>query len=361
MRHLSEGTLRRLLDEPDGVADADREHVAGCPTCLSGLSAAREDAAVTGAALDVDLSTDVDEGWRRLSRAAVDDGRRRPAPAAPARRWRARLRSPVVAALGVAALLAGASAAAAADWLQIFRAEQTAPVAVTQADLVRLPNLSAYGELEVIAKPDVREIADADTAEELSGLSVPRVDELPRGVTGDPAFQVGDEASLVFTFSAEKAEAVAADVGETLPPPPPGLDGSRFRLVVGPGVAMVWSSAQGLPGLVVGRAVAPTAYSSGIPFETARDYLLSLPGLSDDLASQLRSFSGDGTTLPLPVPAEEVTTSTAEVDGVTATVVTSRDRTIAGVVWVNDGVVNAVAGSLSSDEVLSVARGLRPR
>jgi hypothetical protein len=31
------------------------------------------------------------------------------------------------------------------------------------------------------------------------------------------------------------------------------------------------------------------------------------------------------------------------------------------VVWVNDGVVNAVAGSLSSDEVLSVARGLRPR
>jgi hypothetical protein len=29
------------------------------------------------------------------------------------------------------------------------------------------------------------------------------------------------------------------------------------------------------------------------------------------------------------------------------------------VVWVHDGVVTAVGGSLSTDEVLSVARGLR--
>ncbi|MGH8938084.1 MAG: hypothetical protein ACRDV2_01915, partial [Actinomycetes bacterium] len=238
-------------------------------------------------------------------------------------------------------------------------AEKTAPVVVTEADLVRLPDLSAYGDLEVLEKPDVRAVADAGVAEEVTGLSVPRVNELPRGVTGNPAFEVGDEASLVFTFSAEKAERVAADVGETLPTPPPGLDGSQFRLVVGPGVAMVWSSAQGLPGLFVGRAVAPTAYSSGVPFEPARDYLLSLPGLSEDLASQLRSFSGDGTTLPLPVPAELVTTSSADVDGVSATVLTSRDGTMAGVVWVDEGIVNVVAGSLSADEVLTVARGLR--
>ncbi|MGH8892707.1 MAG: hypothetical protein ACRDWY_05285, partial [Actinomycetes bacterium] len=338
---------------------ADRDHVANCPACLAGLAAAQDDATVTGAALGVELTTDVDEGWRRLSGAMAADGRRRSVAAASAPRWRGALRSPVVAALGVAALVGGASAAAAADWLQIFRAEKTAPVVVTEADLVRLPDLSAYGDLEVLEKPDVRAVADAGVAEEVTGLSVPRVNELPRGVTGNPAFEVGDEASLVFTFSAEKAERVAADVGETLPTPPPGLDGSQFRLVVGPGVAMVWSSAQGLPGLFVGRAVAPTAYSSGVPFEPARDYLLSLPGLSEDLASQLRSFSGDGTTLPLPVPAELVTTSSADVDGVSATVLTSRDGTMAGVVWVDEGIVNVVAGSLSADEVLTVARGLR--
>ncbi len=41
MRHPNDGTLRRLVDEPAGVADADREHVAGCPVCLSGLAAAQ--------------------------------------------------------------------------------------------------------------------------------------------------------------------------------------------------------------------------------------------------------------------------------------------------------------------------------
>ncbi len=107
------------------------------------------------------------------------------------------------------------------------------------------------------------------------------------------------------------------------------------------------------------RAVAPTAFSSGIPFETARDYLLSLPGLPDHVATQLRGFSGDGTTLPLPVPDDRVRTSTADVGGVPATVLTSRDGALAGVIWVKDGVVTAVAGSLGEDEVLDVARELR--
>jgi hypothetical protein len=180
-------------------------------------------------------------------------------------------------------------------------------------------------------------------------------------VTSEPTYQVGDQVSAVFTFSTEKAARATEAVGETLPPPPPGLDGSQFRLVAGPGLAAVWSEARGLPALIVTRAVAPTGFSSGIPFETARDYLLTLPSLSEDVATQLRSFSGDGTTLPLPVAASELETSSADVGGVPATVFTSRDGTMAGVIWVDDGVVTAVAGSLSADEVLSVARGLRYR
>jgi hypothetical protein len=347
------------VDEPAGVADADREHVANCPVCLSGLAAAHRDAAVTGAALDVEVATDVDAAWRRLSSAVVAERRPRTAAATPGRRWRAALRSPRIAAVAVVALLAGAGAAAAADWLQIFRAEQIAPIRVTQADLIKLPDLSSYGELDLIKVPEVREVENAAAAEARTGLSVPEVSELPRGVTGAPTFQAGGQVVGEFTFSAEQAAAVAADSGETLPPPPPGLDGSRFRLAAGPGLAMVWSEARGVPAMVVARAVVPPAESSGIPFETARDYLLSLPTLSEDVAAQLRRFSGDGTTLPVPVPSEDVTTSEADVDGARATVLTARDGTMAGVVWVDDGIVNAVAGSLSADEVLSVARELR--
>jgi hypothetical protein len=130
-------------------------------------------------------------------------------------------------------------------------------------------------------------------------------------------------------------------------------------LVAGPGLLAVWSEARGVPALLVARAVAPTVDSSGVPFATARDYLLSLPGLPEKLASQLRGFPGNGTTLPLPVPAGLAASSAADVAGVSATVLTSRDGTMAAVVWAKDGVVTAVAGPLSADEVLSVARGLR--
>jgi hypothetical protein len=111
--------------------------------------------------------------------------------------------------------------------------------------------------------------------------------------------------------------------------------------------------------MVVGRVVAPKAYASGIPFAAARDYVLSLPGLPADVAAQLREFSGDGTTLPLPVRAERLTSSAVEVGDAPATLLTARDGLVAAVVWVRGGVVTAVAGSLSADEVLSVARGLR--
>jgi len=366
MRHPTEGTLRRLVDEPAGVADTERQHVAGCATCLSSLAAVQQDASAARAALDLDVAPDVDAGWRRLSGAVAAQQRPVAAVARTQRtagvsRWGAALRRPAGAVAGVVAIIGGAGAAAAADWMPFFRTGQVAPVMVAQADLLALPDLSAYGDLELTQEPDVREVGDAAAAAQATGLSVPVVAELPQGVTGDPVLQVGDPVTAVFTFSSERAAEAAAAVGGTLPEPPAGLDGSRFRLEAGPGVAQVWSGSQGLPALVVARAVAPTASSSGVPFETARDYLLSLPGMPQDVASQLIAFSADGTTLPLPLPADRVTTSEAEVDGVPATVVTTLDGTMAGVIWVDQGVVTAVVGSLDHDEVLQVAEELRSR
>jgi hypothetical protein len=369
MRHPTEGVLRRLLDEPAGVADTDREHVAGCPVCLAGVAAAREDAVLVGAALRTGTGPDVDlpAAWRRLAAAGAGAGAGAAEVASAERgptrsragRSRALLRRPVIAALAFAVVLAGAGTAAANDWLQIFRTEQLAPVTFDTADLVALPDLNAYGDVVMTGDGDLHAVRDAAAAAAESGLAVPQVRALPRGVTGDPAYQVVGEVSATFTFSAARAASAAAAAGTTLPPPPPGLDGSTVRLVAGPGVAQVWSSSAGVPALVVGRAVAPSAFSSGVRFETVRDYLLSLPGLPEDIAAQLRTFTGDGSTLPLPVPADQVSTSSAQVNGQPATVLTTHDRTMAAVVWVDHGVLTAVAGALDRDEVLSVARGLR--
>ncbi|MFI6316440.1 hypothetical protein ACIBG8_02920 [Nonomuraea sp. NPDC050556] len=354
MRHPTDGTLRRLVDEPSGVADSDRVHVADCPVCLSGLAAARDDAAVAGALLDAQLSVDVDAAWQRLERTVTAD--QPPVAVTRTRRWRTVLRSPVVAVVGVLTLLAGAGIAAAGDWLPIFRAEQVAPVTAPAADLVKLPELEALGELEVLQQIDVRRVTDAAAARRATGLPTPKLSALPRGVTGEPSYHVARKVSAVLTFSVKKT---AETVGGQLPPPPPGLDGNRFRLTGGPGLAAAWSANRPFPALVVARAIAPTVESSGVPFAAARDYLLSLPGLPENVAAQLRGFSGDGTTLPLFTAMEKTTSSPADVNGRPATLLITRDRTMAAVIWTEGGTVTAVAGTMSGDEVLSVARDLR--
>lgn len=360
MRHPTEGVLRQLLDEPAGVADSDRRHVAGCERCTGDLASIREDSELVHAALATDAGADVDAGWRRLSRATSGPGGMRSA-APGAGRVRAVLRRPAFAGLAVAVVVAGASTAAANDWLPIFRTERIAPVSISAADLNALPDLSAYGDVEFSGEPDVHPVAGAAAAAAESGLEVPKVTTLPRGVSGEPTYQVGAEVTATFTFSTDRASRAASKAGKTVPRPPAGIDGARVRLVAGPGVALVWSHRAGVPDLVVGRATAPRAFASspsGIPFEAVRDYLLSLPGMPPDVAAALRTFNTDGSTLPLPVPTDRFTTSPATVDGQPATVLATRDRSLAAVVWVEDGTVTVVAGPLDTGEVVTVAQAL---
>lgn len=359
MRHPNEGVLRHLVDDPVAVPAADRDHVSACAACTSSLDAIRADAEFTARSLAVDVElADVDRSWRLLSTSIGDDGSGAPAPRTA--RLRTFLRRPAVAGAAVALVLAGAGTAAANDWLPIFRTEEVAPVNIAPSDLNALPDLSGYGEVTVVSEPRVHVVADAETAAEEIGLDVPEVGDLPRGVSGRPTYRVGGQAVLEFTFSAERAARTAAAAGERMPPPPPGLDGSSIRLVAGPGVALTWSKQGGIPVLVVGRAAAPTALSSsGVPFETMRDYLLSLPGLPENVAGPLRSFNAEGSTLPLPVPGEYVDASTAEIDGERATVLVTRDGSTSAVVWVTEGVLTVVGGTVEADEVVSLARGLR--
>jgi hypothetical protein len=306
----------------------------------------------------VETAPDVGAAWQRLTAATPAA---RPAPAPAPRRSRAGgfLRRPAVAAVAVAVVLAGGSTAAANRWLRIFQTDRIAAISVSTADLIAVPDLTRYGDLEVTGDTDPREVPDAATAAAQTGLTVPRPTFLPRGVTGEPEYRVGGEVTATFTFRADRAAQTAREFSATLPPPPPGLDGSEVRLVGGPRLVAMWSHSSGVPALAVGRAVAPKAYSTGISFEVLRDYLLTLPGMPEEVARELKAFSADGSTLPLPVPAERITTSTADVQGVPATVLATTDKTLAAVLWVRDGVVTAVAGAVSSDEALETARGLR--
>jgi hypothetical protein len=346
--HPDGGALRRILDDPAGVAEDEHDHVRACDDCRRAIDAMRADAELVHAALAVDIDVDLDAAWQRLTSATAPT----PRVVSPPRpsRLRAALRRPAVAGIAVAAVLTGAGTAAANDWFRIFEAERVQPISLSPAAVLEsLPELSEFGDVSFDGEPDLRTVPDAAAAEAATGLDVPEVAELPRGVVGSPRFQVGDAVRVTFTYDEDLG-------GDT----PAGLDGSSVQLVAGPGVAEVWSSGGGVPVLLVGRAVAPSAHSSSaVPFEVLRDHLLSLPDLPEELAASLRSFNADGSTFPLPVPAGRVRTTTADVDGNEASVITSRDQTLAAVAWVDDGIVTVVGGALSADELLEVARELR--
>src|SRR5215218_5998769 len=105
MRHPSEGVLRRLVDEPAGVTDDDRAHVAACPTCLRALETARAEARLVDAALATSGPVDTDAAWARFATTTAAAPAPRPAvAAAPRGRWRPALRRPVVAALSAVVL-----------------------------------------------------------------------------------------------------------------------------------------------------------------------------------------------------------------------------------------------------------------
>ena len=246
------------------------------------------------------------------------------------------LRRPAVLVAAFAALMAGASAAAASDWFEVSTSPDHDAVAVGIADLFALPDLRAYGDLVVTDDVDVHEVPDATAATAQTGLEAPHVALLPRGVTGEPVYAVFGKVTATFTFSTEGAR-LAADDSVSGSPAPPGLDGAQVRLHAGPGIAEVWSQAFGLPRLIVARAVAPTVTSSGASSEAIREYLQSLSGMPDG----------------------RFTTSTTEVHGVPATVFATDDHIFAAVVWSKDGTVTAVAGTLGTSEILSVARDLR--
>jgi hypothetical protein len=382
MSHPSEGLLRRAVDEPAAMGDAERAHLGECERCRGELAAAIADRDAVAATLSAgpdrqtgpDLKTvprpdgpevppvDVDAAWRRLS-ATLDAADPRVAPLAgppPRQARRARLRRPLVAVAAAAVVAVGTTAAAAAaDWLPIFKPEKVTAVTLDVRDVSALPDLSAYGELTAPDGVEPRTVGSAAEAARESGLPVPEVAGLPAGVTGSPQYAVIDRTTGRFTFSAAKAREAARRGGHELPPMPAGVDGSVLEVQVGPGVIQTWSSGAGIPDLAVLRMAAPVASSEGVSLATLRDYLLAQPGLPADAADQLRRIPLDGTVLPIPVPKQYATTRPATVAGVEATEVALRDGSAAAVVWIKDDLLTVVAGSVDVDDVRDVARGLR--
>jgi hypothetical protein len=87
-------------------------------------------------------------------------------------------------------------------------------------------------------------------------------------------------------------------------------------------------------------------------------YLVSLPGISPQLAAQIRAIGDPTQVIPLPIPVDRATSRSVTVDGVRGVLVGDDTGLGAGVIWVKNGYVYGVAATASQDDVLAVARSL---
>src|SRR5262249_58487891 len=93
--------------------------------------------------------------------------------------------------------------------------------------------------------------------------------------------------------------------------------------------------------------------SSGVTGKALEDYLLAQPGISPQLAADIRAIGDPTTTLPIPVPVQYATSSKVTVQGVQGVALGDNTGVGAAVVWIKNDVY-FVGGSLKQSDILSI-------
>jgi hypothetical protein len=291
-------------------------------------------------------------------------------------------------------LMGGATAAAAAGLVPIFSPEAVAPVVIQAGDIASLQALARFGTVTGTSKLDLTPESSATALATAAGFSLPAVTPPSGLATGSPSYWLVSPENAQLQVSVAKAEQAAAKDGATVPPAPPGVDGSVLQVATGAGALEVWGLtlpggpgasvglfghssskasnrtngtpaagpapagngpvASELPQLAVAEVQGPTVSSSGADLATLESYLLSQPGISAQLAAQVRAIGDPSSTLPIPVPAG-ADSSTVDVDGHAAVVLAAGSEGTA-VIWAENGRSFAVLGQAGAADLLAVAR-----
>jgi len=269
----------------------------------------------------------------------------------------ARASRPLAVAAAVALLLAGFAVTGLADSVfKIFEPKQVTTVNVTTTELAGLPSPSQYGRIRVTQQPTVTKVANAAEAAAKAGFAPLVPSSVPARVPATPELSVISTAVSTFTFDASAAPSMpAAIAGTTLI----GTQGPAIVATYGGSFDAKTRSASTLPTLVVARAKAPVVTSNGASLDELRAYLLAQPGVSPQLAAQIRAIGDPASTLPIIVPIDLGTSKPVTVRGVPGIFIGDSTGLGSGVLWLQDGFVNVVGGTLTESQILGVADSLR--
>jgi anti-sigma factor RsiW len=360
--HLTDGTLRRMFDDPDAKVGADASHLESCADCQARFKTIADDARSVATLLAMpEPRVDVARAFATVN-------------AAHGARPAIGLRMPVLLPVRRPALALVAAVAAAAVVVVAFAASgfffqptKVQAVPVTLSDLQALSELGSYGTITWTKQPQF----DVDTS---APSGAPVVAKLPKGVSTTVTYASMSEAVATFTFSASKASAAAAARGKTLPALPKNVDGATLTITVGPAVGEVYGDLNrptegtssstpqeiNLPQLVVAKSVAPKISATQVSVTDLENVILEQPGISAELKKTIKAFGADaGNTLFIPVPVEYANSSSVTVQGVDGVALGDNTGLGSAVVWLKGGHVYAVAGSIKQSDAIDIANNLK--
>lgn len=372
MRHVPDGVLRRLEDEPFSVADSTANHVAGCRRCR----ARHQQIASTASGAHRWLSgpqlvPNVDDAWLRFRR-ALPANEQPTGVAATSTRHRGALRrrrgalahptTKVAVAGGLAGVVLAGGVAAAASFTPIFSPTRVAPLPVTRSDIRAVsdvlglangsslggfdtPNGSRafrFGTLQWSSTGESQTVSSAARAEALSGLSVPSPAHLPAGVGQPLRYLVQRRVTATIDFNASAGN----------------LAGTTVTMQLGPAVAVAYGSRTSqseIPSLAIATIARPSATSSKATLRQIESFLLSRPGIPSQLAEEVRFFGGGSTVLPIPAPPG-TTSHSVHVGRWPAVAVVAGSSAASALVWEDgSGQVHVIAGLVNEQSLLNVA------
>ena len=258
----------------------------------------------------------------------------------------------------VTALALTPAGSLAQTFITIFQPKQVAVVPVTSDELKTLPNLQKYGTVHAPQNVQPQPVTDAAAASQASGMTVLIPGTLPASVPANPTYQVMPSTTGSFTFSAAKARKAAAAQRKRLRSMPANINGSTLVVKTGNGVMAIYGAKQQIPALAIGQMQAPTVTSTGVSVKQLEDYVLSLPGVSPQLAASIRAIGDPTSTLPIPIPVDKAHSENVTVQGVQGVAVGDATGLGSAVIWEKDGIIYGVAGPLAESQVIDIANSL---
>jgi hypothetical protein len=363
-----------MADEPFAVSDGVRRHFESCESCRNRQADMLADARVAAALLEgPEVPLNPAQALARFRREAVageTSPRRSPfgrlSHALSVRRQQ--LTAPIASAAALVALVGGLTLTPAGSWaqsfIQIFQPTQITVLPVSAGELKTLPNLRRFGTIQLPSTVNAKaqQYTSLSQAETAAGTHVAAPSSLPSSVPSTVSYTVSPGGTGSFTFSAAKAAKWAASKHKTLPPMPARINGSTLQVSVNPVVGAMYGSSNGIPTLAIIQSKAPRVSSTGVTVKEIEDYVLSLPGVSPQLAQQIRSMNAvnDPTsTLPLPIPINMASAQAVTVQGTQGQAIGDSTGIGSAVIWEKDGVIYAVGGTLPESQVLQIANSLQ--